>query len=291
MNAEPAQALTSSEAVLWMIERDPVLRSTDRRRRRARRAARHGPAAAPHGPARPRRSPGSRRRVVPDGAGVPHWVDGARPVTSTITSPDVRLPAPGRCASSSTWPASRPARPSTLARPLWHLTVVDGMDGGRAALVVKVHHAVTDGVGGVGLLPIFTDLEASPADGDRGCRPGGSAAARQAQRGNAPASLSGSRAPMLGEAASDPVGALTFGPRIAQLDGQAPRSGDARSHSDVMTERGLDRHLDTLDVSLRSLARAGKAVGGTVNDAFLAAVVGGLRSLPRRHGSRQASCG
>ena len=52
----------------------------------------------------------------------------------------------------------------------------------------------------------------------------------------------------------------------------------------MTTERGLDRHLVTLDVPLDDLVRAGHAVDGTVNDAFLAAVVGGLRRYHERHG-------
>ena len=34
------------------------------------------------------------------------------------------------------------------ARPLWEFTVVEGLDGDRSALIMKVHHAITDGVGG-----------------------------------------------------------------------------------------------------------------------------------------------
>src|SRR5689334_18338659 len=31
-------------------------------------------------------------------------------------------------------------------RPLWDLTVVDGLQGGRSALVLRVHHCIVDGV-------------------------------------------------------------------------------------------------------------------------------------------------
>ncbi len=35
------------------------------------------------------------------------------------------------------------------ARPLWEFTVVEGLEDGQAAVIQKVHHAITDGVGGV----------------------------------------------------------------------------------------------------------------------------------------------
>src|SRR5262249_19642865 len=49
------------------------------------------------------------------------------------------------------------------ARPLWEYTVVDGLEGGRAAFVIKVHHSMTDGVGGMKLLMMLFDLEREPA--------------------------------------------------------------------------------------------------------------------------------
>ena len=35
------------------------------------------------------------------------------------------------------------------ARPLWEITVVEGLEDDQAALILKVHHAITDGVGAV----------------------------------------------------------------------------------------------------------------------------------------------
>ena len=33
------------------------------------------------------------------------------------------------------------------ARPLWEFYVIEGLDGDGAALIMKLHHAITDGVG------------------------------------------------------------------------------------------------------------------------------------------------
>ena len=49
------------------------------------------------------------------------------------------------------------------ARPLWEFTVVEGLADGKAAVIGKVHHAITDGVGGVKLQMEMLDLERHPA--------------------------------------------------------------------------------------------------------------------------------
>lgn len=62
------------------------------------------------------------------------------------------------------------AEPLDRDRPLWHLTVVEGLDHGRLALVLRVHHSVMDGVGGIENLGALFDLEPTPAAPDE--RPG-----------------------------------------------------------------------------------------------------------------------
>ena len=50
-----------------------------------------------------------------------------------------------------------------------------------------------------------------------------------------------------------------------------------------MTKRGMSRWLDGFDVSLESMRSAAHTVDGSVNDAFLASVAGGLRRYHERH--------
>ena len=52
--------------------------------------------------------------------------------------------------------------PFDRAQPQWGLALVRGLAGGRAAIVIKVHHAIADGVGFVLMLAAFTDLEPNP---------------------------------------------------------------------------------------------------------------------------------
>lgn len=47
-------------------------------------------------------------------------------------------------------------------RPLWDLTVVDGLEAGRSALIIRVHHSLVDGVSGVALVNIMFDRTREP---------------------------------------------------------------------------------------------------------------------------------
>lgn len=48
-------------------------------------------------------------------------------------------------------------------RPLWDLTVVDGLDNGRSALIPRVHHCLVDGIAGVALMNRILDTHPEPS--------------------------------------------------------------------------------------------------------------------------------
>ena len=43
------------------------------------------------------------------------------------------------------------------SRPLWEATLIDGMQGGRKGLLMKVHHALDDGMAALGLAALVLD--------------------------------------------------------------------------------------------------------------------------------------
>ena len=49
-------------------------------------------------------------------------------------------------------------------RPLWELTLVEGIRGGKAALILKIHHSLSDGVGGMQMLTLLCDLQRESPD-------------------------------------------------------------------------------------------------------------------------------
>lgn len=50
--------------------------------------------------------------------------------------------------------------PLDHSRPLWEMLFIEGLPGGSSALVAKLHHAIIDGVSGVGVMADLLDLEA-----------------------------------------------------------------------------------------------------------------------------------
>lgn len=71
----------------------------------------------------------------------------------------IALPAPGSERQLLDLASLIAADPLDAQRPLWQLTIVEGVNGDRAALILKLHHTITDGEGGIQLAIHLVDLE------------------------------------------------------------------------------------------------------------------------------------
>lgn len=182
------------------------------------------------------------------------------------------------------------------ARPLWELTLVEGLEHGGAALIAKVHHSLSDGVSGMHLLAAMADPKRKPRRlGEMPPVPPGEKVdqltlvadaagllgaqlTRVARRG------AGAAIPALVRSVHDPAGLArgTFAMARSVYRTAGPSSG---AMSPLMRERATTRHLAVMEVSLETLKAAAKAADGTVNDAYLAVVTGGLRRYHERHGT------
>jgi len=286
--------MSDADALMWNVEKDPLLRSTivsvvrldrspawDRLVDRIERGA--------------SLIPRLRQRVVTPflRIGPPHWsADPHFDITYHLRR--VRAPEPATFDTVLDLARSVAMASFDRARPLWEFTLVEGLDDGGAALILKVHHSMTDGVGGMRLAMMLFDLEREP--GDHG--PAGDVDELDAYTpfGLVGPALELQRDRALGMARRALISALEL-PRVVLRD---PRRSLERAalvagsvarmlapaltpRSPIMTERTLARRLDTLELPLDDLKRAAKAVGGTLNDAFVAAVVGGMRRYHERH--------
>lgn len=203
------------------------------------------------------------------------------------------LPAPGGRAELEALVAREMSRRLDRSRPLWELTVVEGLADGRAALLARMHHALVDGIGAVDVASVLLDPTPEPIDyppPDDGWQPRpyarrdhllrlASAPVGRAQRllleGAARALDTSPR-----QAAEDLRRATEL---VAELARARPQAPDTPLNGRLSPNRGFA----TLHAPLDDLKRAGKGQGGTVNDALLAAVAGMLAryldgaSLPR----------
>ncbi len=178
------------------------------------------------------------------------------------------------------------------SRPLWEFTLVKGLADGGCALVIKAHHALTDGVGAMELMLELCDLEASadPTEPQMPPRPAppspGSGSIDSELRYEA-SRLLGAVAhtvDMVTEAAFDPIdSAQRLGAAISSARRILTPVPGAKSS--VMGGRSLDLEFHSLTVPLRSMKQAGRRVGGTVNDAFIAAIALAVRGYHLRYGA------
>ena len=100
-------------------------------------------------------------RFLPFDLGPPVWVDDpgfdiGNHVRHTA------LPAPGDDEQLRTLVGRLMSRRLDRRRPLWENWVVEGLAGGRWALVLKTHHCMVDGVSGSTLLDTFLDDAPAP---------------------------------------------------------------------------------------------------------------------------------
>ena len=174
------------------------------------------------------------------------------------------------------------------ALPLWEAVLVEVSDVDRAVLVMKVHHALIDGVGGLAVLARLFDavdpvsphagVEARPASECPDPRPRHSALDR------VPGVQGAGR--FVGNAldmATHPVRSagqlVAVGSSVGRL--MAPAR---RPMSPIMIGRSFRRHVEILDLDLPTLKSAAKGWGGTLNDVFVASVVRGLAAYHEQHG-------
>ena len=161
-------------------------------------------------------------------------------------------------------------------RPLWEFVVVEGLPDGQAALVQKVHHALTDGIGGVQLMLGLLDRTSDGRDPSTRERSEGSPRpplAAHPLKTSAPPRWGGLE--WARSAITSPVTATVTTLRTASSLARLLSPGGSRL-SPVLRGHSIGWHFDALEVPVADLHRAGEAAQGTINDAFVAAVAGGL---------------
>ena len=179
-------------------------------------------------------------------------------------------------------------------RPLWTFTVVEGLECSRAAVVVKLHHVLTDGVGGIAMLPFLVDATREPRDlGPMPSLPEDDITTRRAltldalgaRRERLTSFLRGA-----GELAArnapgairHPVAAAGAVARSVEAVGRIMRPQGERRSPILVERRGWARFA-AIDVDLAALRAAARSRNVTLNDAFLAALGDGFARYHENH--------
>jgi WS/DGAT/MGAT family acyltransferase len=192
-----------------------------------------------------------------------------------------QLPAPGDKAQLQELASALMSRPLDFARPLWEFHLVEGYEEG-AAVIMRLHHCIADGITLVRVLLSLTDARADAppggvpgenmADALAGAGNGGRNGAAQVHPSWAKRAVSalkrvGKKGARAVELAARGVGVL------GKLAWPTPDP-----HTPLRGALGRTKKAAWSDpVALADVKAIGRVLGGTVNDVLMTAVTGAVR--------------
>jgi WS/DGAT/MGAT family acyltransferase len=274
--------MSDAEGLMWRLEKDPHLSSTfanvtildqrpdfDALLRRMDRAV--------HVVRRLRQ----RVQPAPVNLTAPMWVEDPN-FDLHYHVRHLALPKPGTLRQLLDLTSLIACDPFDRTRPLWQFVVVDGLRGGRSALIQKLHHTITDGEGGVQLSLQFLDFERDapePPPLDVGPHddvpdnpePSGQDVLRDLLAGSLRMPLGVLR--QIKDLLADPTGIPEAGSAAADtVRGVMSQLSDVeQARSPLWTARSLGRRIETMRAPFGDTRAAAKRMGGTLNTAFLTA--------------------
>jgi diacylglycerol O-acyltransferase / wax synthase len=228
---------------------------------------------------------------VPLGQGRPVWVDDPH-FNARYHLRHSALPAPGSDEQLKNLAGRLFASPLDRTKPLWELNLVEGLDGGRFAIISKTHHALVDGVSGVDITSVIFDTSPDPSP------VGAEARAWLARPEPTGAELLADalleRTTVPAEAARG-VRAVTRAPRhvlaragewLVGVGAMAWAGLNPAPPSPFNVPIGPHRRYTWVDADLARFKAIKNELGGTLNDVVLAAVTLALGRFLRRRGEQ-----
>ena len=236
--------------------------------------------------ARLRLAPRLRRKLlsVPGNLSRPVWVDDDR-FDLDFHLRHASLPSPGRRFELERAVGRVLSRPLDRTKPLWELYVFEDLAEDRTAVLLKLHHAMADGIGGMMIASALFDL------------------APDAPLGSPEEAWSPEPAPPVQDLIRDameevflhPLQGLTHvaqQPRIlaetvaATADALRTVAGMGTPPRGPFDGRvGPNRRFATAERPFEVFRAIKSALGGTVNDVVLTAVAGGIHALLEERGA------
>ncbi|MDP9100920.1 MAG: wax ester/triacylglycerol synthase family O-acyltransferase [Actinomycetota bacterium] len=227
-----------------------------------------------------------RRRLLPSALRLHHpvWVD-VNHVDVDAHMSYASCPSPGGMTELAGVVAEFSSRKLDRSRPLWEILVVDGLDRGRVAVVIKIHHSAVDGVGAAEILGNLFDLVPSGrTDAELAQARTLAAAEHRPEPG-----MAGRLVHSVTGLASRPWQVVRLVPTVVQAvtklvqvrTGEGGPSGGAvpfvAPRAPFNGRITPDRVVAFTDVPLADVKAVKSAVGGTFNDVVIALCGGAFR--------------
>ena len=240
--------------------------------------------------------PRFRRRLSAPNIGAlswPTWItDEEFDIAAQV--PHATLAEPGGQDELLEWLAGFYSRRLDRTRPLWEMTLLDGLSQDRWAIAVKVHHCLVDGMSGTLVVGLMLDPGPEPGPESKGLLDGFQPPPDREDGIYGPLSLitHGVRSGVDLALHPGKVRELLSRSRgVAELLVRDELRGAPRTSLNVPI--GRNRRVAEISVRLDEVKAVKRELGGTVNDVVLAASVGGLRRLLPRGGRNRtrADCG
>jgi diacylglycerol O-acyltransferase len=217
---------------------------------------------------------------VPLGLNHPVWVDDPG-FDLDYHLRRVGCPAPGTMVELCELVCELYAHPLDHSRPLWEMWVVEGLEGGRVATVLFIHHALTDGIGILRMLDRIWNVQPEAvelADPEAWNPPPLPSRSRLLLEGlrdlprviidNLPGAVRGMRA-----------GRRMLATWRREGRPLPPAPGDAKYPAPYAVRLSPRRSFAARSYQLARIRALSKALGVTINDVFLAACSGAVRRL------------
>ncbi len=231
-------------------------------------------------------------RWVPFELGRPVWVDD---VDFDLGAHIHRIDGPrlGDDAELAALMGRLMSQPLDRARPLWQAWLLTGLSDGRWALVFKVHHCMTDGIAGMGVLAAILDADPMASSAEPPTWTPASPPSRRSLMADALLErIADTRSHVLGVRTSlaNPGQALRSAGAVAIGLGRLAGALGHRSRMPIGRRVGPNRVWAWATVDLNDIRAVRHEIGGTVNDVVMAAVAGGYRTLLLERGEDPAKC-
>ncbi|CAA9264456.1 MAG: Wax ester synthase/acyl-CoA:diacylglycerol acyltransferase; Diacyglycerol O-acyltransferase [uncultured Corynebacteriales bacterium] len=220
-------------------------------------------------------------RWVPGNLANPVWIDDADFDVAFHVRRSA-LPRPGSDQQLRELVSRLMSRRLDRSRPLWEMYLVEGLEGGRIAVISKTHHAMVDGVSAVDIGQVILDVTPTPRD-----------VADELWMPTPPPGTIGLVTDAVTELVRRPTAVVdtvrmgvldirnTAGKVVGAVGGLAAAARVAARPAPATPMNvpiGEQRRFGVARTDLDDYKRVRKAHGGTVNDVVLATVSGALRA-------------